>query len=151
MVGVVAFGVARGVQELAYTSQLSATTIGRAGGVLLVGAGLYQLTPIKDLCLRACRTPFSFVLHHWRPGWIGAVRMGLRHGLVCLGCCWPLFALLIPLGVMNVGAMLAITALVLAEKTLRDGERIARAAAVVLIAYGIVVVAVPSSFPTSLA
>jgi predicted metal-binding membrane protein len=71
-------------------------------------AGVYQVTPLKDICLRHCRTPLSFVMTRWRDGRGGAVRMGLLHGLYCMGCCWLLFLILIPLGVMNVAAMVAV-------------------------------------------
>ena len=71
------------------------------GGVLFILAGIYQLTPFKYACLRQCRSPFAFVLNHWRDGWSGALRMGAGHGLYCLGCCWVLMALLFAVGVMN--------------------------------------------------
>jgi hypothetical protein len=84
----------------------------------------------------------------WRDGALGALRMGLLHGAYCLGCCWLLFAVLFPLGLMNVAAMAAVTALIFAEKTLPRGWRAARAAAVLLTAYGAVVIAVPRALPT---
>ncbi|HEX8215037.1 MAG TPA: DUF2182 domain-containing protein, partial [Allosphingosinicella sp.] len=71
-------------------------------------AGLYQLTPLKDLCLSKCRTPVGFIMTSWRDGTVGALRMGLLHGLWCLGCCWLLFAILFPLGMMNIAAMAAL-------------------------------------------
>lgn len=91
---------------------------GRAGGGLLVAAGAYQLTPVKDICLRHCRTPLAFVMTHWRDGRAGAIKMGLY----CMGCCWLLFLILIPLGVMNVAAMAAVALLVLVEKVLPWGR-----------------------------
>ena len=75
--------------------------------------------------------------------------MGLRHGLYCLGCCWVLFLVLVPLGVMNIAAMVAVAALVFAEKALPGGERVATGAAVVLVAYGLLAVAVPDLLPTT--
>jgi predicted metal-binding membrane protein len=85
----------------------------------------------------------------WRDGTGGAVRMGLLHGTYCLGCCWLLFVILVPLGVMNVAAMAVIALVVFGEKCLRAGHRIARAAAVVLVVYGLVVVLAPSALPTT--
>jgi predicted metal-binding membrane protein len=116
--------------------------------VLLVIAGAYQLTPLKDACLRQCRTPLSFVMTRWRDGRVGAARMGLLHGVYCMGCCWLLFLILVPIGVMNVAAMIAITALVFAEKVVPRGRAIGRAAAFVLIAYGVAVALHPALLPT---
>ena len=92
------------------------------GGILLIAAGLYQLTPLKRLCLANCRTPFTFLTLHWRPGLAGALRMGLRHGAYCVGCCWFVMALLFVGGVMNLAWVVAIAAFVLAEKVLPFGE-----------------------------
>jgi predicted metal-binding membrane protein len=88
------------------------------GGVLLVGAGAYQFTHWKVACLGLCRAPMDFLVKYWRPGTRGALAMGLRHGAYCLGCCWALMALLFVLGVMNLLWIVALTLLVLAEKTL---------------------------------
>ncbi len=110
-------------------------------------AGIYQLTPMKNLCLSKCRTPVSFIMTSWRGGMTGALQMGWLHGLYCFGCCWLLFALLFPLGMMNVAAMAAITLLIFAEKALPWGFWGARAAAIVLIGYGAVVIAIPSLLP----
>ena len=115
---------------------------------MLVAAGIYQLTPLKDICLRHCRTPLSFVMSHWRSGKAGAVQMGLRHGVYCMGCCWLLFLILIPLGVMNVAAMVAVAAVVFAEKVLPRARVVSALAAVALIAIGLAVVARPSLLPT---
>jgi predicted metal-binding membrane protein len=88
-----------------------------AGGAI-VGAGLYQLTPFKDLCLTKCRSPFAFLLSAWRPGSIGALRMGMEHGAWCVGCCWALMLALLALGVMSIGWMVFIAALIALEKLL---------------------------------
>ena len=71
------------------------------GAAILVAAGAWQLTPIKSVCLRHCRSPLSFLSHSWRPGYLGAFRMGLGHGAYCLGCCWFLMSLLFFGGIMN--------------------------------------------------
>lgn len=79
-------------------------------------AGVYQFTAFKDACLNHCRTPFGFLLHHWQPGNIGALRVGFQHGLSCLGCCWAQMLIMFAVGVMNLIGMLLITLLVIAEK-----------------------------------
>jgi predicted metal-binding membrane protein len=88
-----------------------------AAGVLL-GAALYELTPLKRACLTRCRSPLSFVLTSWRSGRTGAVQMGARHGVWCLGCCWALMAALFALGVMSLAWMAVIGALIAIEKLL---------------------------------
>ena len=146
--GVVAYLFSALVESAASGSEWVATNWGRAGGILLVLAGVYQLTPLKDICLRHCRTPLSFVMTHWRDGRGGAVRMGLVHGVYCMGCCWLLFLILIPLGVMNVAAMMAVAGLVFAEKVVPHGRTIGRLASAALIVGGIAVTVRPSFLPT---
>ena len=146
--GVAAYLLSATVEWGATRSEWVAMHWGRVGGVLLVLAGLYQLTPLKDVCLRHCRSPLSFVLTHWRDGRDGAMRMGLVHGLYCVGCCWLLFLILIPLGVMNIGAMIAVAALVFAEKALPHGRRVGLLAAVALLALGAAAAVHPSLLPT---
>lgn len=93
-----------------------------ASGGLLVAVGLYQLTPLKTVCLRGCQSPIGFLLTHWRDGAAGALRMGAQHGLLCAGCCWALMALMFVGGTMNLLWMAGLTAFVLIEK-LADGIR----------------------------
>ncbi len=107
-----------------------------AGGALLVAAGLYQWTPLKDACLDHCRSPMSFLMHHWRDATLGAARMGLHHGAYCLGCCWFLMALLFALGVMNLAWVAVLTFVVLAEKMLPGGRWVTRGLGLGLIAWG---------------
>jgi predicted metal-binding membrane protein len=106
------------------------------GGLLLVGAGLYQWLPVKTSCLGHCRSPLHFLGSHWRDGTGGSIVMGLRHGLYCLGCCWALMLLLFVAGVMNLAWVVAIAALVLVEKVTRPGPRIGQAVGLVLVGYG---------------
>ena len=146
--GIGAYLLSAAVESGASHSEWVATNWGRVGGVLLVTAGLYQLSPLKDICLRHCRTPLSFVMTRWRDGRAGAVRMGLTHGLYCVGCCWLLFLILIPLGVMNVAATVAVAALVFAEKVLPYGRGIGVAASAALVVCGLAVVVHPSLLPT---
>jgi predicted metal-binding membrane protein len=146
--GVIAFAGAAGAEMLAAHVGMSAATAARIGGALLMMAGAYQLSPLKDLCLTKCRTPIGFILTSWRDGRWGAVRMGLRHGLFCLGCCWLLFLALFPLGIMNIAAMAVVTLVVFAEKTFPYGEGIAKVSGIALLLYGAAVLAFPQALPT---
>jgi predicted metal-binding membrane protein len=109
-------------------------------GALLLAAGLYQLSSVKLACIRACRSPAEFLSRHWKPGWDGAIRLGLRHGAFCLGCCWLLMTLLFVGGVMNLLWIAGLTLLVAAERLLRAGEMIRRLSAFALLAWSAVTV-----------
>jgi predicted metal-binding membrane protein len=117
-----------------------------AGGAI-VAAGLYQLTPIKDVCLRHCRTPLHFLLHGWHEGRRGALRMGVEHGLYCVGCCWGLMVVLFTLGVMSLFWMAVIAGVIFAEKVLPYRMRLTKVLAVVFVALGIWIAIAPSSVP----
>jgi predicted metal-binding membrane protein len=108
-------------------------------GAVLVGAGLYQFTPLKRTCLAHCRSPLAFVALHWRDGRTGALRMGLRHGVYCLGCCWALFAVLVAAGVMSVAWMLLLTLVVAIEKLLPLGQRASAGIGLALLILGVAV------------
>lgn len=138
--GVAAYALAIAAEALAQQSNWLMNHATRLGGAVLVLAGLYQLSPLKHACLVKCRTPLDFILGAWRDGYGGALRMGIEHGLYCLGCCWLLFLILFPLGLMNITAMAIITLLIFAEKSLPLGWRIPQIAAAVLVTYGLVVV-----------
>lgn len=105
-------------------------------GLVLVAAGLYQWTPLKQACLRGCRSPLDLLLGHWREGAWGAVAMGLRQGLLCLGCCWVLMLLLFVGGVMNLLWVALLALFVLIERTAPGGPWIGRAAGLALVAWG---------------
>ena len=113
----------------------------RVCGALLIAAGLYQATPLKRACLQNCRSPMSFLMRFWRPGWAGAARLGLTHGTYCLGCCALLMALLFIFGVMNLVWVAALALLVLAEKVLLAGPLVGVAAGVVATLIGLIMVA----------
>ena len=113
-----------GLQEASLLSAGSLKAVPLVGGLLLLGAGLYQFTPLKQACLARCQSPLGFILTEWREGRWGAFRMGLRHGGFCVGCCWALMALLFVAGVMNLIWVAALAALVLVEKLL-PWERVA--------------------------
>jgi len=108
-------------------SWLQAASGGIAAALLLV-AGLYQFTPFKMLCLDKCRSPYSFLVQHWRGRDAGrdALRLGIRHGLFCLGCCWTIMLLMFALGATNLGWMLILGSLMAAERTTRWGRRVIR-------------------------
>ena len=149
--GIVAYLAAVSAEMGARSAGLTGLQTARMGGWLLIIAGLYQISPWKDACLTKCRTPMSFIINSWHDGLGGALRMGVEHGLYCLGCCWLLCVILFPLGIMNVAAMAAITLLIFAEKSFPWGERVARISSAVLVAYGVAVLFVPRILPTFVA
>jgi predicted metal-binding membrane protein len=148
--GVVAYPLALGAERLAGQSMWLMTNAPRIGGALLMVAGLYQLSPLKHICLAKCRTPFQFILSSWRDGYGGAFCMGLVHGAYCLGCCWFLFVILFPLGIMNIVVMALLTALIFAEKSVPLGRLISQITGIVLILYEVLVVLVPAALPTGM-
>ena len=105
-----------GLAEAALLSPMMVSASPWLGGAILIVAGVYQWTPIKSACLQQCRSPLAFLMEHWQPGMSGALRLGLRHGLHCVGCCWALMLLLFVGGVMSLLWIGAITAFVLVEK-----------------------------------
>ena len=111
-----------------------------ASGALLIGAGLYQLTPLKEACLTHCRSPASFLPAHWHPGRLGAWRMGVAHGVYCVGCCAVLMLLLFAGGIMNLRWIALLAILVAAEKLLPFGQRLRRPIGVLLILAGVALV-----------
>jgi predicted metal-binding membrane protein len=117
-----------------------------AGAVIFAG-GVYQLTPFKDACLTRCRSPFEFLLTAWKPGRLGALQMGVEHGAWCVGCCWALMASLIALGVMSVGWMILIAALIALEKLLPWKAVANRSIAILLAALGLAVAFAPQDVP----
>jgi predicted metal-binding membrane protein len=122
----------------------------RIGGGVLILAGLYQLSPLKNICLSKCRAPLAFVLTSWRDGHRGALRMGLEHGLYCLGCCWLFFVIVFPLGMLNLAVLAAIVLIIFAEKSLPFGQLARQFAAAALLAYGTLVLFVPDALPTAM-
>lgn len=104
---------------------------------VLIAAGLYQLSPLKQACLTHCRGPVQFLTRHWKPGATGALAMGIRHGAWCVGCCWLLMTLLFVGGVMNLAWIALLAVLVLAEKVAARGVLLSRAMGLVLIVWGI--------------
>lgn len=146
--GALAYVAATAVDHVAARVPWLMDNGGRIGGLVLIIAGLYQLTPLKNVCLGKCQTPTQFVMTSWRDGYGGAVRMGIEHGVYCLGCCWALMAILFPLGMMNIVALGLVAAFVFAEKVLPIGRMLSKIAAVALIGYGLAAVITPAVLPT---
>lgn len=105
-------------------------------GLFLLAAGVYQLSPLKNRCLQHCRSPAAFLSAHWRKGSAGALRMGVEHGLYCVGCCWSLMLLLFVGGIMNLVWIAGLAIFVLLEKLLPRGDWLARASGGLMIAVG---------------
>jgi len=117
----------------------------RAGGAVIIVAGIYQFTPLKDTCLRACRSPLGFLLtHNFSAGLPAAVKAGASHGIYCLGCCWALMAVLAVIGLMNIAWMAVIAAVFFIEKNGRRGELLPRAVGVACVLAGLAVAAWPA-------
>ncbi len=148
--GILAYPLVVGLEKLAAQSMWLMENGARIAGVILLAAGLYQLSPLKNICLSKCRTPLQFILSSWHDGYGGAFRMGLEHGAFCLGCCWLLFVILFPLGIMNIAVMALVTALIFAEKALPIGRQISKLTGVGLIVYGVLVMFLPATLPVGM-
>jgi predicted metal-binding membrane protein len=117
-----------------------------AGGAV-AAAGLYELTPLKGMCLRHCRSPLHFLLAGWRRGNAGALRMGSEHGAYCVGCCWGLMVILFALGVMSLLWMAVVASVIFAQKVLPRGDRLALPFALACVAFAVCVAAFPDRVP----
>ena len=124
------------MEMAALLSPLMVSTSSSLGAALLVAAGIYQLTPLKDICLKHCQSPVLFMANHYQKGMRGAFQLGLSHGAYCLGCCWLLMGLLFVGGVMNLVWILAISMFVLLEKLLPPQIRSTRITSLIMIAAG---------------
>jgi predicted metal-binding membrane protein len=129
----------QGLHRLALLSPMMSATSSAFSGAILVAAGVYQWTPMKNACLRHCRSPLTFLLSDWRDGAAGAFRMGVDHGMFCIGCCWMLMMLPFAAGVMNLLWMAGIAALLLIEKAAPGGEWMARICGALLALGGVCV------------
>ena len=117
-------------------SPAMATVSPRLAGAILIAAGAYQLTPAKRACLTQCQSPLGFLMSRWRGGAWGALQMGSRHGMFCLGCCWVVMCLLFVVGVMNLVWVAVLSAFILIEKVTPMGVAIGRIAGVVMMVAG---------------
>ncbi len=122
-----------GLHAAAMLSPTMRASSPRLGAVILMAAGAYQLTPFKSACLTQCRSPLGFLMTRWRDGAIGALRMGISHGIYCLGCCWALMCVLFVVGVMNLVWVAILAIFVLVEKTGPSGTLVARLGGVAMI------------------
>ncbi|HEY8864497.1 MAG TPA: DUF2182 domain-containing protein [Candidatus Dormibacteraeota bacterium] len=135
-------GVLQGLNQIWMTPP---SWLPRVGGAVIIVAGIYQYTPLKDACLRACRSPLGFILsHNFGGGPTSAVRAGASHGLYCLGCCWALMAVLAVLGLMNIAWMAVFAAVFFIEKNVRRGELLPRTVGAACIVGGLVVAIWPA-------
>jgi predicted metal-binding membrane protein len=125
-----------GLHRAAFLSPMMASNSPVLGGMLLIGAGVFQFTPLKHACLAHCRSPVGFFMTEWREGMRGAFLMGIRHGAYCVGCCWLLMALLFVAGVMNLLWVAMIAAYVLIEKIVPAGHWVGRAIGLCVIVCG---------------
>jgi predicted metal-binding membrane protein len=125
-----------GLAEAALLSPMMVSASPWLGGAILVVAGAYQWSPLKNVCVAHCRSPLAFLVQHWRPGALGALRLGLHHGLYCVGCCWALMLLLFFGGVMSLLWIGAITAFVLLEKVAPYGVQGGRLSGAALVLTG---------------
>ena len=134
---VIATVLQRLLSSLLVLSPMMEVTSPLVSGGLLVLAGVYQLTPLKRTCLASCSSPVDFLMRRWRDGTAGAFRLGVEHGLFCVGCCWALMLLLFAGGVMNLTVIAALTAFVLIEKLTPIGPRSVWLTGAALIVFGI--------------
>ena len=129
------------LHNAALLSPMMVSTSTVLGGLLLIAAGIFQWTPLKKACLVHCRSPIHFFVQEWKDGKWGALVMGVKHGIYCVGCCWILMALLFVAGVMNLLWVAAITIFVLVERVIPQGDLVGRLTGFVLVGAGVVVLA----------
>ena len=118
-----------------------------AGGTLVLAA-VYELTPLKDVCLGKCRSPLGLLLRHWSGGWSGAARMGMRNGAWCVGCCWALMASLFALGVMSITWMAVVAGLIAFEKTVPWRRVAVYGTTATLLSLGVLLFTAPDAIPS---
>jgi predicted metal-binding membrane protein len=147
-VGALAFAAARA--GAAFTGDvLGWDRAGRwVAGATLLFAAAYELTPLKDMCLRKCRSPLGFLVGSWRDGWEGALRLGAGHGGWCVGCCWALMASLFALGAMSVAWMAFVAGVIATEKLLPWRRAATLGTAAILVALGVLLLAAPDAVPS---
>jgi predicted metal-binding membrane protein len=141
-IGIVVWGASVAAESLVMPERRAFAVAG-----LLSLAGIYQFTPLKSACLRACRTPADFLVEHWHGGLGGQLRLGIEHGLYCVGCCWALMALFVGVGAMSIPWAVAIAGVVLIEKVFPQGVLFGRALGAILIGAAIFVLLRPDLVP----
>jgi predicted metal-binding membrane protein len=128
------------LHQMALLSPMMSFSNSAVSSVILIGAGVYQLTPLKRTCLAHCQSPMGFLMSHWRSGKSGAFQMGLRHGVYCLGCCWALMCVLFAVGVMNLAWVALLAVFVLLEKVSTSGPLVSYIGGLTMIAAGAFVI-----------
>jgi predicted metal-binding membrane protein len=149
VVGIAAYAVGAIATKIA-GGTLAWNNAGRGlAGATLVVAAIYEVTPLKDVCLGKCRSPLGVLLGSWREGRVGAVRMGAKNGAWCVGCCWALMAALFALGIMSVSWMAVVAGIIAVEKTVpwRRRRIVTFSTAAVLLLLGVLVLAAPDTLP----
>lgn len=145
--GLIAFGIGTALNSIS-GGLFAWDRAGRwAAGATLVAAAVYELTPLKDVCLGKCRSPLGALLGSWRDGWSGALNMGARNGAWCVGCCWALMASLFALGIMSVVWMAVVAGLIAFEKTIPWRRIASSGTAAVLVVIGVLLLAAPTAIP----
>ena len=130
-----------GLHAATLLSPMMETTSPILGGIILIAAGIFQFTPLKQACLSHCRTPLGYFMTEWRDGKWGALVMGVRHGAFCVGCCWLIMALLFVAGVMNLFWIAVIAAYVLAEKLIPGGHKLSYGIGALMVGWGVWMIA----------
>jgi predicted metal-binding membrane protein len=143
LVGYIALWITAGLPVYAYALYAEgASSLATAlPALLLVVGGIYQFTPLKRICHARCSSPLFFLMQNWRPGATGALRLGVLHGIDCLGCCAGLMVGLVALGMMNLAWMLTAAVIIFAEKTIPGSHRIAHPLGVIMVMGGVVLLA----------
>ncbi len=139
--GVVAYAISALPRIVTLAVPALETYASLIGGAVLIMAGAYQFSPLKNVCLSYCRTPLGYVMTHWREGRGGALLMGLHHGLFCIGCCWALMAILFVVGVMNLAWMAVLSLFMFIEKVSTRGLVVGKVVGALLIAAGVAMIA----------
>jgi predicted metal-binding membrane protein len=147
---IVALTGAAGLQRLSHHQPWWHERPWLVGGVVLLLAGGFQFSSLKERCLRQCRSPFGFLRRHYRRGVGAAWELGVRHGLFCLGCCWALMLVMVAVGVGHLAWMAGLTGVMVLEKTWRRGRRLTPVVGAVLLAWGLLVLAHPGWLPAPL-
>ena len=146
-VGLLSYGLFEGAKTW-FGSQLAWNVSGRwLAAAVLAAAAVYELTPLKNVCLAKCRSPLGFLLSNWRDGNPGAVEMGAKHAAWCVGCCWALMAALFALGVMSLVWMAVVAALITAEKTIPWRRPVVWGTTAILLVLAVMVAVAPHSVP----
>ena len=145
-VGIPVYVAERTIEALVIARPALASLLPYGLAAVLIMAGAYQLSPLKETCLRACQSPLGFLMARWRPGVAGTLRLGLAHARYCIGCCWALMVVLVAAGAMGLHWALLIAVVVAAEKLAPRGRWVARLSGAALVALGLLVAVEPGLY-----